>query len=353
MSRRIFLLLFVLFLLAGSLFSCSLVSDPETERSSLTDSLERTEPSEEPEISETEPVTEIPAQTETETETETEEPVTEPPIPPIGINELEPVGKELFTYGISGDCSELEELLAAYPNKLTIAAYAMDGRKILLYDTESTHHSACTIKAGYILYVCKQLDSGAESATTKLTYEERHTFDGSGRVRYTEFGTEFTVEYLIQLVLSISDNTAYRMLLEHFGVYGYNLLMRDLGTSSLFLGPENMFSSYATAQDLLRVWSAVYDYLQSDAEYASLYRKSCTDTEHAYGAMTLVDYSYSHKSGENLYRYLATNDAGVVWAETPYLYCMLANINYTVEHIEELNAIMTCVHRLMKPDSSD
>ncbi|MBO4228783.1 MAG: serine hydrolase [Clostridia bacterium] len=344
MNRRDSIRILALLLCLIFLFSCQSLPDPEEPVS--------TDPSLPAETcSETET---FPDQTEASSFEETEEPPPDVPLPPISLSEFtrgSEGSNELFLYGIQAEADELRLLLESYPYRITLLAYSTDGKRALSYRKKDTYHSACTIKAAYLLYVCTVLDSGEESGETELEYGERHYYEGSGRVRFSEPGTRFTIEYLIRQVLSISDNSAYRMLLEHFGVDGYNRMLWDIGASSYYLAPDTMFSGKASPVELLRIWNAVYEYLGSDAEHAPLYRSSCTDTDHAYGAMTLTDYSYSHKSGENLYRFPTTNDAGIVWAETPYLYCMFTDTAYTEEKQEQINEIMRQVHRLMKPES--
>ena len=259
------------------------------------------------------------------TEAPTEEP-TEPPVPPknVEITDIQVEGRTLRGYGDLKDAplSSLEDVLNSYGKNISLVAYSLDGNKALSYNADETYFSACTVKVGYLLSCCKVMEEKNIDEKTLLTYEERHYHGGSGDIRYQSYGTQYTLEQLITKCLSISDNVAYEMLMEYFGLEEYNQMVRELGCDSLAL--ESLWGWYVQAQDYITMWNAVSEYFDTETKMAKILKNACTNTPFNYGTEALEDVEYSHKSGDNFGTYAAYHDAGIVWdKETPYIYVIL------------------------------
>ena len=231
----------------------------------------------------------------------------------VEINEIEEIGKELKLYGdISDkDMSELESILKSYGKNISLIAYSKDGSRALAYNISQTYFSACTIKIGYMLSICKQIDAGAEDENTLLTYESKHYHKGSGQIKYSPYGSQYTISKLIHESLNISDNVAYEMLIDRFGFTEYNKMVADLGCTSIQL--NGLWASRAKVKDFILVWDAAYDYFTSDGKMAAHIKNACTNTPFNYGTETLQGIDYSHKSGDNFGYSAAYHDAGIVW----------------------------------------
>lgn len=260
-------------------------------------------------------------------------------------------GKELKIYGdISPSDSrvvQLESLLQSYTKNIALIVYRKDGTRALSYNTEQTFFSACTIKAGFILNVCKIIDSGAVDPDTLLAYAQRHYHQGSGTIKKSEFGTQYSINELIIKCLSISDNVAYKMLLEHFGLDSYNKMITSLGCNSLKV--SKMWASSALPMDYIVVWNEIYDYLQSNGRMVPVLKKACTNTPFNYGTLTLPDeIDYSHKSGDNFGAAAAHSDAGIIWEDDAYIYSVFTNSEGKDYDLGMINSCMDLVYELMK-----
>lgn len=269
-----------------------------------------------------------------------------PSLSPLDITEH---GKSVNVYGdISPEderVAELNNLLSGYGKNISIAALRKDGSKGLSYNTEQTYFSACTIKIGYILSCCKQIDAGLFSKDTVLTYQERHYHRGSGQIRNSPYGSTYTVEYLITQCLSISDNVAYTMLAEHFGYDYYNNMVNELGCTSINL--NGLWGRNVKTTDYIIIWNEVYDYFNSGTEMAQLLKKSCTNTPFNYGTIS-IDADYSHKSGDNFGQLATYSDAGIVWADnSPYIFAVFTNSEGTYTDSSLVNSAMQIVYNLM------
>ena len=263
---------------------------------------------------------EIP-ETVQEEDTDGAEPVAN--VPAYSVDELPQNGRELEFFG-NFDNEDmrwlLKSILDGYYKRISLVCWSLDGANAIAYNTEARYHSGCTIKMPFFLYCCKAMDAGLESPDTVLTYMERHFTEGSGRIRYNAFGSQYTIAELITLGLSISDNVAYKMLYEHFGTEGYNEFIEELGCPSLTL--TGMWPGRVSPVEFVKVWNEVKRYFESGAPNSELLREACTNTMFAYGMGAIDGVDYSHKSGHQYSPYEAYNDVGIVWCEHPFIYAV-------------------------------
>ena len=318
----------------------------------------------EQEPAEIEPITDIEEPIESmpivETEIESKEPETiheitisdtpvEIPFTPIILSDIKNNGRDGVGYGeIEGSekLVELENILDNYAPNISVAAYSLDGTKAYIYNGTQEYFSACTIKMPWMLHLCKELDKGNYDKTDILTYEEKHYHAGSGIIRKGNYGDTYSVEKLINLCLSISDNVAYEMLTRYIGRDSFNAFADELGYQSFKINSWSIWSHNSIVKDYLGLWSEVYDYLITDAEGAKILKEACTNTKFNYGTLTLKNYDYSHKSGDNFGDNCVYNDAGLVWADTPYVYAVFTKSEGTNYDTKIVNSVMSILHEL-------
>lgn len=216
----------------------------------------------------------------------------------------------------------IEEMIAGYDKDISFFAYSLDGSRAISYNCEQDYFSACTIKAGYMLYCCLAIEQGLASRDEVMYYQEKYYHGGSGRIKNAEYGTPYTLGELIELSLSVSDNIAYKMLFAYFGNAGYNRMVEELGVERLKLNSYSVWNYKTTARDLAIIWRELYFYFRTDTEMANLFYRSCTNTPFNY-ATKMLDETYSHKSGDKFAPNPVYNDAAIVWKDMPYVVATL------------------------------
>ncbi len=222
--------------------------------------------------------------------------------------------------------ADLESVLDDYKYDISVVAYSIDGTKALSYNTEKAMFCACTVKAAYTLYCCRQMEQGKGSLTTKMAYKKEHYESGTGNMQYSSFGTQFTMDTILRKSMGISDNVGYRMSIDYFGRESYNQWITDLGCPTLTIKPT-VWSLKAKSTDLAKVWGQIYNYFKTDSQYARFLYEICTNTADNYGTAALKNVDISHKQGHNnTSDWPAYSDAGIVWkGNTPYVYVILTN----------------------------
>ena len=257
--------------------------------------------------------------------------VVEPSLPDLmlGITECD---KTVTVYGeltnpqYQEHINELESVLDRYDQNISLCVYALDNSRALCYNTAAEIFGACTVKAPYTFYCCKQLEQGVGSLDDVITYEQKHYEWGTGDMQYSPFGTQFSLRTAMHKSMSISDNVGYLMTVDYFGSDGYNEWVESLGCESLKIKPT-VWSLKTKSIDLVKVWREIYNYFESNSQYAAFLKESCTNTADNYATAALENVSYSHKQGHNSTgEWLSYSDAGIVYKEnSPYVIAVLTD----------------------------
>ena len=239
---------------------------------------------------------------------------------------------------------QINQLLATYDKDIAFCAYSLDGSRAIAYNCEEKYFSACTIKAGYMLYCCKAIEAGLASPDDTMSYDkDKYYHGGSGKIKNAEDGTVYTLRELIRLSLRYSDNIAYKMLVSYFGKDGYNAFVDELGLGRLRLSSSTSVSTVwnynMNTRDLCIMWRELYFYFASETEMAKLYKTACTNTAYNYATKYLKE-SYSHKSGDKFAPNPVYNDGAIVWKKTPYV---VATLNASEGDDEDEYVVATIV----------
>lgn len=127
--------------------------------------------------------------------------------------------------------------------------------------------AASTVKIPIMIEVYRQIDAGQRALTERHVLREDDKAPGGGVLLHLHAGLELTLDDLIYLMISISDNTATNMLIRLAGMEAIGRTMGDLGMARSNLSremrgrpaaagePEN----YATPNDYARAITAILD----------------------------------------------------------------------------------------------
>jgi beta-lactamase class A len=127
--------------------------------------------------------------------------------------------------------------------------------------------SASTVKIPIMIEVYRQIDRGLITPDQLLPLTDADRTPGSSWLQYLHAGIAFTVDDLVTLMISISDNTATNMLIDLVGIERVNATMRDLGMTGSELGrkmkgvpsPPGQPDNWATPDDYALVIASILD----------------------------------------------------------------------------------------------
>ena len=200
--------------------------------------------------------------------------------------------------------------------------------------------AASTIKIAYNTYLYEKAVSGELSLQEKITYNAAEypngDFEaGTGTIQNSPDGTEFTLQEVSHLSITVSDNCGTNMVLRRLGgedavndnymktissVVNY----REKYTYTDYAGVEKTGMRRTSAIDLAKYTEHLYkDYVGNETAFQPLIDDLC-NTEYDWGVPAGVsdDIKVAHKIG--FYPSLGTyNDAGIVFSTEDYVLCVL------------------------------
>ena len=204
--------------------------------------------------------------------------------------------------------------------------------------------AASTVKIPIMVELFRQIDAGKRSLDDRHVTSEADMTPGSGVLLNMHQGIELTLNDLIYLMISISDNMATNILIRMAGMDAVNRAMRDLGMRNSLLGRE-MKGRPATAGEQENL-ATPNDYAVAirailDGEAAS--RASCD------AMMAMLE---KQQNGRRIARYLpqhsairwgsktgsitgVTNDAGFILAPNGRLIVAVYCENFPDQHVGE------------------
>lgn len=206
--------------------------------------------------------------------------------------------------------NKLTQQFSSFSNAQSVALIELDTNMAFCYSKDTKIGTASAIKAPLGLFVYKCVDDGIIGWDTVKTYQQWHfQANSTGWVKYTDFGTPFTVKTLVDYMIRISDNQAYLMLKELVGPEEFEQMMAELGSTRII--PKGGNWGDITAWEMASAWREIYYYSQHNDNGAELLDRFM-HAQYNYIWQAIPQYEAAHKSG---WSGRAFNDAGIVYAD--------------------------------------
>ena len=132
--------------------------------------------------------------------------------------------------------NELLKLFEKYPKlKPSIFVWEYSTGAGLEINSDEVYPSASIIKIPIVFELIRLIDSSSKTInpinlTDKRKFSEEYRTLGSGDLQYTKADVAYSLDYLANITIANSDNSATNMLLyEIGGIDGFNRAMRNLG----------------------------------------------------------------------------------------------------------------------------
>ncbi len=189
--------------------------------------------------------------------------------------------------------------------------FDLTGQNGYAYNMDEEISSACTIKAPYAMFVLKTCDEQNISIwQTKLKYESWMRNTGSGIIKNQKVGNEYTIAYLLEVLLSISDNTAYNILVSKFPLKDFQEFLNGIGGQNM----KGFQYGSASVRQRWNEWIQIWNYVNSSARYAETLKNYTTNTKYCYlTAWMKQSHTYMHKSGwSNGKGYTSAADCAII-----------------------------------------
>lgn len=191
------------------------------------------------------------------------------------------------------------------------------------YGCDTLFKTASTAKLPYAKYLYTLADSGRIDLNESIVFEERHKTSGSGVMKNMSTGGAFSVQTLLDYTLRYSDNIAYSMLIERFGLSGYFEYVASLGVS--YTTAANGYTS-CTAATMAALLFDVAHY--NGANLSLILNAGCNASYNYQIGAELSEYTVLQKYGAMKPGNIAYHDIAVVYAPHPYILVIYTTVDY-------------------------
>jgi beta-lactamase class A len=141
------------------------------------------------------------------------------------------------------------------------------------HNAERRFGAASTVKIPIMIEVYRQIDRGERSPDDRHVLRAEDHAVGSGVLLHLHDGMELTLNDLIYLMISISDNTATNVLIDLVGMDQVNVTMQELNMAHSTLGRK--MKGRPAQGDELENWATPNDY--ADVIMAILQKKAASE----------------------------------------------------------------------------
>jgi beta-lactamase class A len=189
------------------------------------------------------------------------------------------------------------------------------GVSIVGPDGESWSHNgtrqfkaASTVKIPLMIEVFRRIDAGEASLDDMHVLKAEEKAPGSGVMLNLHDGIELTLNDLIYLMISISDNTATNLLIRLVGMDAVNKTMTELGMENSNLGREMKNRAAIEGED--ENWAATDDYtliVETILDGSAASAASCA---------AMLEQLQLQQTRRRIARYLPQDDA-IEWGSKP------------------------------------
>jgi beta-lactamase class A len=129
------------------------------------------------------------------------------------------------------------------------------------YREDRKFGAASTVKIPLMVEIFRQIDRGQRSLDDEFVMTAEDIAVGSGVMLHLHHGMTFTLNDLIYLMISISDNTATNVLIDMAGMDAVNETMKSLGMKNSNLGRK--MKGRPAQEDEQENWATSADYAQA------------------------------------------------------------------------------------------
>lgn len=144
---------------------------------------------------------------------------------------------------LEGTKQKLLELFKKYPQyKPAVFVWEYSTGRGIEIGADEVYESASIIKIPIAFELMRLIDNLSKTQNPitlkdKRTFKDEYRTLGSGHLQYTKADVDYTLDYLANIMIADSDNSATNMLLyEIGGMDGFNRAMRNIGLKTTSMG---------------------------------------------------------------------------------------------------------------------
>lgn len=167
---------------------------------------------------------------------------------------------------VSTLCKDINDFISVHPQHGIIGVSIKDltSDQFLSINGNIQFNPASVIKVAVMAEVFHQIEQKKMSLQDTITLEQSNHMPGSGRLYFQRTGSKFSVAYLIDKMITESDNTATNMLMHDVGIENINNFMTSLGLFATVIKDDTLLCkipdqhNWSTTDDMLKLLDMMY-----------------------------------------------------------------------------------------------
>ncbi|NDC83600.1 serine hydrolase [bacterium] len=217
----------------------------------------------------------------------------------------------------------IENFAFTHPGNISVSFTDLTNDRTVSVAPDRLFNPASVIKVAVMVEVYRQVALKRLSLDDKIVMHQRDKVGGSGTLQFQRSGGSYSVRYLVEQMITISDNTATYLLINRVGKANINRTMRRLGLRSTMIGEANLLKAeginFSTAGDMGLLFTRIYhkDVISKEASDEMLAILGRQHVKWGIPKYLPVAVRVANKTGTLAY---VKNDAGIVFLEgRPYV----------------------------------
>lgn len=147
--------------------------------------------------------------------------------------------------------ARLERLAATTEGKVSIAFIDLKSGRLASVNGDLPLPAASVAKVPVMCAAFHLADPGKLDLQKRIVFKERDKLEGAGVLRWMKAGQEYTLWNLMRLMITLSDNTATRLVVNAVGLPTIEAYTRSIGlTKTRIVDPTMLVESPATNNNL-------------------------------------------------------------------------------------------------------
>lgn len=156
----------------------------------------------------------------------------------------------------------LEEFVFTHPAQMSISYTDLTTLDHIGIAENRLYNPASVIKLPVMVAVYEQLYLGKLTLDDRLVLTNDMRVGGAGVIQFQPTGAQFSIRHLVNLMITQSDNTATKLLMERVGVSNINRLMKERGLRHTVVGATNLLRAeglnYSSSRDMNHLLVQLY-----------------------------------------------------------------------------------------------
>lgn len=216
------------------------------------------------------------------------------------------------------------------------------------YNADEIMYSASLIKLPFalsLLWENEEHDLGFDGI---FTYTGAEYAYGSGEIKFSPAGSTYTYLELMEYMLRVSDNVAFAVLRDKYGMERYFDFARSIGADSLYADD----GWTVNARDGGKILKSAYNYIEGDCAFSAQIKDAmCSSVHTVMLSPGLSGKEIARKYGRD---YGAYHDMGIVYDDHPYVIVFLSDMDsgcgYVNAYISSVAAEAAAAHASLRQD---